>query len=134
MYDETVSKGYAAMAMVALFISAWSAGCSANIEGDRYVATEWVWFTDYVYLISEWTLEAESGCDLEVSVGVMFRGKPWGGITRFSGLYQFTIYGFGAIHVRAVAGRAPCLVRLSQGRVHAVGLYSNPSVIKRSHP
>ena len=118
------------MATVLLIIGAWSASCSANTEGEKYVGTEWVWFTDYVYFLSEWTLEAESGCNLEVGVGVKFRGKPRGSITQFTGLYQFRTYGFGAIHVRAVSGRAPCLVRLGQGHVEAVGLYSNPSVIK----
>jgi hypothetical protein len=99
-------------------------------EGEHYVGVEWRWFTDYIYMSSEWTLDAEDGCELEYGTGMMVRNTPLGGKHRFSSHVEFSTYGFGAIHVRAVSGLAPCLVKLRQGNVRAVGIYSDPSVIK----
>lgn len=113
--------------IVLLTTTSSSALCA---EGEHYVGVKWRWFTDYIYFSSDWTLEAEPECELEYGIGVKVGDSPLGGKGKFSRHVQFTTYGFGAIHVRAIAGRAPCLVKLRQGKATAVGVYSDPSVVK----
>jgi hypothetical protein len=99
-------------------------------EGEKYVGTEWTWLTDYIYWASEWSIDAEAGCEVEVGLGMKVGRKTLGGSYKFTQHIGFTTRGFGAIHVRAIAGYAPCLVKLSQGHSDAVPMYGDPSVIK----
>lgn len=98
----------------AAYNSAWS-----NETEERIVGSDWTWFTDYAYLSAEWTLNVEDGCELEVGTGIKAFGKPRGSKHRFSRHYQFTTWGIGAIHVRAIGGK-PCRARLDQGDVGAL--------------
>jgi hypothetical protein len=116
--------------IVGVFLLAFGASGLAAPPHEALVGTDWVWFTDYGYLSAEWTLNAEEGCDLEVGAGIKVGGKPRGSIYRFSGYKTITTWGIGAIHVRAVDGVAPCLVRVDEGRVRLIGVYSDPSVVK----
>jgi hypothetical protein len=105
-------------------------GAHAAAPAERAVGTDWVWFTDYAYLHSEWTLNAQAGCELEVGVGMKVRGKPRGAIRRFSGHITLTAWGIGAVHVRAMSGMAPCVVRVEQGVSAPIGVYSDPSLLQ----
>jgi len=94
------------------------------------VGTDWVWFSDYAYFRSEWTVSAEDGCELEVGSGMRINGEPRGSARRFSRYIKFTAWGIGAIHVRAVAGMAPCLVRVDLGQFDLIPVYGDPSLVK----
>jgi hypothetical protein len=126
----TASKLNSIAQILVVVLIATYATVARCAEGERYVGVEWVWFTDYVYFSSEWTLDSEPGCRLEVGLGVKVRDSPLGGKMSFAAHLAFTTYGFGAIHVRAVSGDAPCLVKLRQGLASAVGVYGDPSVTK----
>ncbi len=88
----------------------------------KEVGTKWTHLTDYAYLYSEWTLNAESGRKCEVGVGVKIGGKPRGGRHKFSEHILVETYGIGAIHVRVLEGETPCLIRLDQGDAGAIPL------------
>lgn len=115
------------MAAVAI---AWPPIASAQSERSKQVGTDWVWFTDYAFLWSEWTLNAEAGCELEVGTGMKIAGKPRGSVRRFEQHIQIKAWGAGAIHVRAVGGRAPCMVRVDPGEAGVIGIYSDPSLTR----
>lgn len=93
------------------------------------VGNSWQWFTDYAFLTSDWTLNVEPNCAVEVASGVMVSGHPWGSTHQFTSYYHFTAYGAGAIHVRSVKKDQPCNVRLDMGEVSAIPIYSSPSVV-----
>jgi hypothetical protein len=97
---------------------------------EKDVGTDWKWFTDYAYWSSDWTLNVQAGCDVEVGFGVMAFGNPLGGRRQFKTYYQLRLYGVGAIHVRVVNGTSPCRVRLDIGNVSPIPVYGNPSVVK----
>jgi len=105
-----------------------AAGIPQSLERD--VSDQWTWFSDYYYISSEWTLNGESGCHFELGTGISIFGKPRGGITPFTGRYTFTVWGVGAIQVRVPKGQFPCRVRLDQGNVSAISVYSDPSLVK----
>jgi hypothetical protein len=113
---------------IALFVLA--AIPASATEGQKYVGTEWTWFTDYAYWSADWSLDAEEDCELEVGLGMKVGEKKLGGTYRFSEHINFTTRGLGAIHVRAVSGYAPCLVRLGLGNAEAIPIYGDPSVLK----
>lgn len=96
---------------------------------EKEVTDKWTWFTNYYYFSSEWTLNAEVGRQLEVGLGISVFGKPRGGIHKFSQYYTFTAYGAGAIKVRVIDGKGPCMVRLDGGKVEAIPLYGDPSLV-----
>jgi hypothetical protein len=93
------------------------------------VGNSWQWFTDYAFLTSDWTLNVEPNCAVEVASGLMVSGHPWGSTHQFTTYYHFTAYGAGAIHVRSVKQGQPCNVRLDMGYVSAIPVYSSPSVL-----
>ena len=103
---------------------------SAEPPHQKSVGTEWVWFTDYAFFRSEWTVNAEDGCELEVGSGVKIQGKPRGSVRRFSKHIVLTAWGVGAIHVRAVAGIAPCEVRVDMGDFDLLPVVGKPSLLK----
>lgn len=117
------------LVLCAALAAASTTGLAAAPE-QKLVGTEWVWFTDYAYLTSEWTLNAEEGCSLQVGTGMKIGGTPRGQVRTFAGHVKFTTWGIGAVHVRAIGGMAPCTVRIDQGSVQALGVYSDPSLIR----
>jgi hypothetical protein len=42
-------------------------GCALGTPLEKYVRGGWTWFTDYAYLSSEWTLNSQPSCKLEVA-------------------------------------------------------------------
>jgi hypothetical protein len=94
----------------------------------KTVGSNWEWFTDYVYVTAKWTLNAESGRHLEVGLGIKAFGRPRGERVRFRDHVEFTTVGVGAIHVRVIDRKGPCVVQLDQGEVGLI------RVIKRSFP
>jgi len=97
----------------------------AKAEDVRVVNNEWTWFTDYVYAYATWTLNAEAGCECEVGMGIKAFGKPRGEKRKFRDHVTFTTLGFGAIHVRTLKPHVECRVRLDQGDVGVVTIYSS---------
>jgi hypothetical protein len=95
---------------------------------EKSVGREWVWFTDYAYFYSDWTLNGESGCRFEAGFGIKAFGKPRGGIKPFTTYLFFTTWGIGAVHVRRIDGDEACRVWLEQGDAGAISIYSDSSV------
>lgn len=93
---------------------------------EKTIGDKWVWFTDYVYFDATWTLNCEAGRACEVGTGVKAFGRPRGDTFKFSGHTKFKTYGIGAIHVRVVDRGGPCQVRLDQGDVGSITIYSRP--------
>jgi hypothetical protein len=102
----------------------------ANAEVEKTVGKQWVWFTDYAYLYSEWTFNVEGGCHVEVAGGMKIGGKPRGSnYIVFGGKHRvITTWGIGAIHVRTTTAFDACRVRMDQGDVGAITIYSDPSL------
>lgn len=90
----------------------------------RTVGAQWTWLTDYIYFSADWTIKVQSECEVEVGTGISFKGKPRGSRWRVRGNAQFTTYGMGAIHVRATNGNVECAIRLDQGDVGAITVFS----------
>lgn len=86
----------------------------------RTVGSGWTWFSDYVYLWADWTLNCPPDRTCQVGMGIRLFGEPLGEKLRFSGNRKITTYGPGAVHVRVVDGRGPCPVRLDEGDVGLV--------------
>lgn len=95
---------------------------------EKLVGKRWVWLTDYAYFSAVWTIQCESGRKVEVGTGISILGKPRGGILKCRGYLNFETMGIGAIHVRVVDGQGDCAVRLDQGEVAAIDVYSDPSL------
>ena len=87
----------------------------------KEVADAWTWMSDYVYLWADWTLNCPPDRTCQVGMGVKVgNSDPLGEKIRFSGTYEFTTVGLGAIHVRTVDGKGPSKVRLDEGKVGLV--------------
>jgi len=99
-------------------------------KNERIVTRDWSWFTDYAYWKAEWTINVEAGHEVEVGVGVKFRGKPRGGRFKVSGHNEFTTRGLGAIHVRTTDPNDACTVRIDLGDAGVIPVYSDPSLLK----
>ncbi|MGH1429380.1 MAG: hypothetical protein ACRBEE_15700 [Arenicella sp.] len=81
----------------------------------KNVGKEWVWFADYAFPYSKWTIICEEGRICEVGMGISFRGRPRGFKEKFSKITTVTTIGLGAIKVRTVDGLGDCKVSVEQG-------------------
>jgi len=86
------------------------------------VTNDWRWFEDYAFTWAEWTVNCPSDRRCEVGMGLMAFGRPRGELREFSGYSEFATIGIGAIHVRVIDGKGPCLVRLDRGKVGLIGV------------
>jgi len=111
---------------VLLLLSAMSPVHAAAQEKRLLVGSEWVWFTDYAYLIADWTLQASSDCLLEVGTGMKLSNNPRGSRKRFEGHIRTTTWGLGSIHVRSLTPSVSCMVSLTAGHVEPLPIYSSP--------
>lgn len=93
------------------------------------VDKHWCWFTDYVFLYADWTINLAEGREVEVGTGLMIKGKPRGSIFKVRKHCNFRTFGAGAIHVRVIDGGGPCGVRIDQGKVKLITIYSDPSIL-----
>jgi len=92
----------------------------------RSVAEGWTWFTDYVYLRADWTVNCPPGRQCQVGTGIFVAGEPRGENFGFGPQKQFRTIGVGSIHVRVVDGKGPCTVRLEQGKVKPIPSGNTP--------
>lgn len=102
----------------------------ANAEEQKTVGKSWVWFTDYAFFYSEWTFNVESGCNVEVGAGMSIGGKPRGStyIVRGGTYRVITTWGVGALHARTTTEFESCRVRMDQGDVGLISVYSEPGL------
>lgn len=98
----------------------------SNHVRTRIVSDQWTWFTDYVFLWANWTVNCEAGRQCQVGMGIFTGGEPRGEKIRFGPHKQFTTVGVGAIHIRVVDGKGPCTVRLDQGKVGLIPIINTP--------
>ena len=101
-----------------IYLALFSMPALAQPDNDwvkKSVANDWVWFEDYAFLYSEYTVFCEEGCECEVGMGMSFLGEPRGEKKRYSGRLNIFTIGAGAVHIRRASGNSECLAGLAPG-------------------
>ena len=80
---------------------------SADYLIEKEVGNDWVWFSDYAFVYSKWTVGCQPGCTCKVGMGVKAFGKPRGERKTFTDVITVLTVGLGAIHVQKVEGASP---------------------------
>jgi hypothetical protein len=92
--------------------------------GDEWISKSagprWTWLEDYFYLRAHYQIACEPSRLCEVGSGMKIRGKPRGSVQRFRGVLRISVYGAGAIHIRAADGLGTIKVQFRQSDAEAV--------------
>ena len=73
----------------------------------KVAGPDWQWFEDYAVLTGTYVVACEPQRVCEVGTGWMVNGSPWGGVTRFEGQSELSVYVSGSIHIRPADGKGP---------------------------
>lgn len=73
----------------------------------KVAGPDWQWYEDYAVLTGTYVVACEPQRVCEVGTGWMVNGSPWGGVTRFEGQKEISVYVSGSIHVRPADGKGP---------------------------
>lgn len=110
---SVMKRGFLMLASAILAITA-----STSYAGDRWVlktaSDRWTWLEDYAYFSATYQLVCEPDRECEFGSGMKIGGKPRGTKSKFMGERRISVYGLGAIHVRAADGRGDVKVQMRQ--------------------
>lgn len=95
-----------AFAVFAFLLSVASTA-SAQDWVRKVAGPDWQWYEDYAVLTGTYVVACEPQRSCEVGTGWMVSGKPRGGVTRFEGQREISVFISGSIHMRAADGKGP---------------------------
>lgn len=81
----------------------------------------WQWAEDYMYAMATYVLACPPDRRCQVGMGLFAFGEPRGEKIRFSGEYEISVIGAGALHFRVDDGKGPCKVGFTRTSVRPIG-------------